>query len=60
MRIEIIVRNEKEFIDAEMYLFKLEFDRHVNFEIFVASTGKTWFYETVYQQEIDKWLVETI
>ena len=60
MRVEIIVRNEKEFIDAEMYLFKLEFDCHVDFEIFVISTGETWLYETVYQPEIDKWLVETI
>lgn len=60
MRVEILVDDMKQFADAEMYLFGLEFDRHISFEIFVYSTGETWFYSTEYHPEIDKWLVETI
>ena len=60
MRVEIVVENEQEFIAAEMYLFKLEFDCHVYFDTFVRSTGETYSYESVYQPKIDKWLVETI
>ena len=60
MSVEIVVDTEKDFISVEMYLFKLEFDRHIDFNIFVESTGQTWFYETQYQPEINKWLVETI
>lgn len=58
--VEIVVKDEQEFIYAEMYLFKLTFDRHISFEIFVTSTGKTWFYETQYQPELDNWVVVTI
>ena len=60
MTVEIVVENTQDFIAAEMYLFKLEFDRHIKFDIFVRATGQTWFYETQYQPEIDKWFVETI
>ena len=60
MSVEIVVENMQQFIAAEMYLFKLEFNQHIQFDIFVRSTGETYCYETQYQPEIDKWLVETI
>lgn len=60
MSVEIVVENMQQFIAAEMYLFKLEFNQHIKFDIFIRSTGETYFYETQYQPEIDKWLVETI
>lgn len=60
MSVEIVVDTMQEFIDAEMYLFKLEFNRHIKFDIFVRETGESWFYETQYQPEVDKWFVETI
>ena len=60
MNVDITVKDMQEFIDAEMYLFKLEFDKYIKFEIFVYSTGETYFYETQYQPELNKWFVETI
>lgn len=60
MSVEIVVDNMRDFAQAEMYLFKLTFDRYVKFEIFIMSTGETYFYETQYQPEYGVWLIETI
>ncbi len=60
MSVEIVVEDMQQFIAAEMYLFKLEFNQYIKFDIFIRSTSETYSYETQYQPEIDKWLVETI
>lgn len=38
--ITIIVQNQKEFIDVEMFLFKLKFDKFIQIELRISSTDE--------------------
>ena len=55
----IIVTDEEEFKQAEMTLFALKFNRHIQFSIYVTSTDQIWLYETQYMPQFEYWLVVT-
>lgn len=57
--VHIIVNNEEEFIDAEMTLFALKFNKYIQFTIYVTSTAQLWNYETKYMPQFEYWLVAT-
>lgn len=59
MMVDIVVKNEDDFKKAEIDLFGKRFNDHMEFTIFVESTGDTWFYETQYMPQFETWLVVT-
>lgn len=60
MKVEIVVDNEKDFVQAEQDLFAMTAGQYMIFSIHVTSTGITYFYETQYNKDVDAWLVVTI